>query len=230
MSSPACWDNVYEVHTPEGVTLRLQPASLLPRALAWAIDLALRLVAGLLLVVALGVLGDAGAGLIMVCLFVLMWAYPIVFEARWGATPGKYLLGLRVLAGNGAPLGWGAACVRNLLRVVDLLPLGYCAGALCSLFDPRSRRLGDLVADSLVVHRPQPATAPGASAVPAQPLPLALHADEQALLLAWAERSSQLGERRSEELARLVPALSAHGRQSPATTLHALANGLLGRP
>lgn len=230
MSGLPHWDNVYEVHTPEGVPLRLQPASLLPRALAWAIDLVIRIALAIALLSLLGALGNLGLGLSLIAGFGLMWAWPIVWEAQWGTTPGKWMLGLRVLAGDGAPLGWPAAVVRNLLRVADMLPAAYCAGALCSLFDPRSRRLGDLVADSLVVHRPVPVGRAPANAIPAQPLPVPLHAEEQALLLAWAERADQLGTVRSEQLAHLVPSLSQHPRQSPATTLHALANGLLGRP
>lgn len=230
MSGNTPWDNRYRVHTPEGVALLLQPASLLPRALAWVIDLVIRVLLGIVLALLLAFLGKAGFGLIMMAVFLLTWAYPVVCEGRWGTSPGKWLLGLRVVAGNGAPLGWGAATTRNLLRVVDLLPMGYATGALCSLFDGRSRRLGDLVADTLVIHKPRAAAPPQPSDVPAQPLPVVLDAEEQTLLLAFAERSRQLGSARSDELARLVPQLSQGGRHGPTVQLQALANTLLGRP
>jgi len=61
-------------------------------------------------------------------------------------------MGLRVIAANGAPVGWLAAFTRNLLRVVDMLPLAYAAGLVSSLVDPWGRRLGDMVAGTLVVH------------------------------------------------------------------------------
>ena len=230
MSSPACWDNVYEVHTPEGVTLRLQPASLLPRALAWAIDLALRLVAGLLLVMALGVLGDAGAGLIMVCLFVLMWAYPIVFEVAWdGQTPGKRALGLRVVGGDGAPVGWLPAIVRHLLRTVDMLPFAYAAGLATSLCDRHGRRLGDLVADTVVVHVPPPASATQVPAVPARAAGQPLHADEQAAIVAFGERAPYLAPARQVELAGLLQPLTGAGGMEGVQRLYGIANALLGR-
>ena len=66
--------------------------------------------------------------------------------------------------GNGAPVGWLPAVVRNLLRTVDMLPFGYASGLVASLADPHGRRLGDLVAGTLVVHaardRARPPRAP----------------------------------------------------------------------
>src|SRR5690606_41981782 len=101
----------------------------------------------------LALLGGLGQGLYLVCLFVVVWAYRIVFEVAWnGRTPGKRVLGLRVVGGDGAPVGWLPAIVRHLLRTVDMLPFGYAAGLLTCLCDRHGRRLGDLVADTVVVH------------------------------------------------------------------------------
>ena len=49
-------------------------------------------------------------------------------------TPGKRALGLRVVAGDGAPVGWLPAVVRNLMRTVDMLPFAYATGLVCLLY------------------------------------------------------------------------------------------------
>jgi uncharacterized RDD family membrane protein YckC len=90
-------------------------------------------------------------------MFVVFWFYPVLFEVLdRGRTPGKRALGLRVIAVNGAPVGWLAAFTRNLLRTVDMLPFGYATGLIASLADPWGRRLGDMVAGTLVVHNARP--------------------------------------------------------------------------
>jgi uncharacterized RDD family membrane protein YckC len=73
-------------------------------------------------------------------------------EAVWGRTLGKRLCDLRVVRRDGARLGAGGAFVRNLLRIVDWLPLFYALGAVLIWATPRSQRLGDLVARSAVVR------------------------------------------------------------------------------
>src|SRR5690606_26380883 len=149
-------DTFREVHTPEGVALRLPAAGPVPRALAWLIDLGIRVVVLSVSAGLLGALGKAGTGLYFIFVFVLLWAYPVVFEALFdGQTPGKRALELRVVSGDGAPVGWLAALVRNLLRTVDMLPVGYGFGLVSSLADPYGRRLGDMVAGTLVVHAPR---------------------------------------------------------------------------
>ncbi|WP_251279400.1 RDD family protein, partial [Enterobacter hormaechei] len=81
-----------------------------------------------LMSIPLALLDTFGSGLGLVLMFLVYWAYPIVCEARWGRTLGKRALGLRVLARDGAPVGWMAAITRNLLRTVDMLPFGYALG------------------------------------------------------------------------------------------------------
>ena len=77
----------------------------------------------------------------------------MVFEAFWnGQTPGKRLVGLRVLSVTGRPVHVGEAILRNLLRVVDSLPGVYAVGIVSVLASSRSQRLGDLAAGTVVVH------------------------------------------------------------------------------
>lgn len=223
-------DTYRDVVTPEGVALRLPAAGPMPRALAWMIDFAIRISVLGVAATVLALLGRTGMGLYAVLMFVVFWFYPVLFEVLWdGRTPGKRALGLRVVAANGAPVGWLAAFVRNLLRVVDMLPFGYAFGLLASLADPWGRRLGDMVAGTLVVHV---AAAAGRSSVPiggvaAPAQTLLLH--EQAALVAFAERAPLLAPARQVELAELAEPL-VHARGPVAVhALYAIANWLLGR-
>lgn len=223
-------DTYREVVTPEGVALHLPAAGPVPRALAWAIDLSIRIAVMMVGGLVLALLGRAGSGAYAVLLFVVFWFYPILFEALdRGRTPGKRALGLRVVAANGAPVGWMAAFTRNLLRVVDMLPFGYAAGLATSLADPWGRRLGDMVAGTLVVHaaRPhEPRAAPANTAL-APSVPLLPH--EQAALVGFGERAPQLTQARQIELADLAEPLVQTRGPLAVTRLYGIANWLLGR-
>jgi uncharacterized RDD family membrane protein YckC len=80
-------------------------------------------------------------------------AYYIVPEALFGASPGKLLTGLRVVRVDGRPLGLGSVLLRNLLRLIDALPVLYLVGGLLVLVTASSQRLGDVVAGTTVVAR-----------------------------------------------------------------------------
>ena len=79
--------------------------------------------------------------------------YFVAFEATFGATLGKLLLGIRVRRADGERIGWLGALVRNLMRVVDV-----CFGLvtfLLILLTPRHQRLGDFAAGTVVVRSSQ---------------------------------------------------------------------------
>jgi len=224
-------DTVREVLTPEGVALRLQAAGPFPRALAWLIDGCVRMsVLTMFGGIAFDVLGQVGMALVLIVVFVLTWWYPVVFEVLWnGQTLGKRALGIRVVAADGAPVGWMGAFVRNLLRAVDMLPTLYAAGLVSGLFDPWGRRLGDLVAGTLVVHVVH-APPPGAiESVPARPPALALEPDEQRAVIAFAERARALTPERCRELAELARPLTGQGGEAGVQALLGTANWLSGR-
>ena len=69
-----------------------------------------------------------------------------------GQTPGKRVAGIRVVKESGRPADGAAVLLRNLLRAVDMLPFGYAVGIICMMLNRQSRRLGDFVAGTVVVH------------------------------------------------------------------------------
>ena len=88
--------------------------------------------------------------------------YFIVPEALFGATPGKYLSGLRVVSVDGRMLSLGAVLTRNVMRMVDYLPVLYLLGGFSVLLTTNSQRLGDRLAGTTVVRR-EHALQPGAT-------------------------------------------------------------------
>jgi uncharacterized RDD family membrane protein YckC len=160
---------LHEVVTTEKVPFSYRVAGLGSRFLAWLLDAAAVVVlafAGLLFANALEA-GRQGAGLAVffLWLFVLQWGYFLLFEWLWqGQTPGKWVLGVRVLDLRGTAINFYQSAVRNLLRAVDALPLPlpvWCGvlGFATAAADRTNRRLGDLAAGTLVVHverRPAP--------------------------------------------------------------------------
>jgi uncharacterized RDD family membrane protein YckC len=194
-------DTLYSIETPEGVALHLQLAGPVPRCAAWLIDAAIRLMlyvpAGFLL----SLTGNFGIGVFMIVLFVLEWFYPVVFELLWGATPGKRVLGLKVVHTNGTPVRWQASIIRNLLRSADFLPLFYGFGIVAMLCNARFQRLGDLAAGSLVVHHQHTAINVSLPEVAALQPPVTLNLQQRQAILAFAERYTALTADRAAELA-----------------------------
>ena len=225
-------DTTRRVATPEGIELTLRLAGPVPRALAWAIDLAIRLAILFAVGMLAAMLGRAGGGLILLTAFFVEWLLPAWFEAAWnGQTPGKRMMGIAVLNDDGTPLRWPAALTRNLLRAVDFLPLFYGVGLVAMLANRDFKRLGDLAAGTVVVYAHEKITAdrriPEAAAIVP---PVALDLDEQRALLELAERSTSLTQERFEELAELPRPLvgNLEGPRAAARLL-GIANHIAGR-
>ena len=82
----------------------------------------------------------------------LVWVtYYAVLEGLFGATVGKSLAGLRVTDLERRRIGPQAAIVRNLARLLDVLPFTYVLGGVLTLATPRHQRLGDRLAGTIVV-------------------------------------------------------------------------------
>lgn len=152
------------IETPEGVVFSFELATPLTRALAWAVDAAAISAAGYVAGRACqfaGVLSADWAKALSVTLyFAISVAYGIVLEWRWrGQTIGKRLLGLRVMDVHGLRLQFPQIALRNLLRLVDCLPVFYLVGGIACLYSRKCQRLGDLAANTMVareVHWEQP--------------------------------------------------------------------------
>ena len=90
-------------------------------------------------------------GVVALLYILLAFAYYIAMEAIIGATVGKLLLGLRVVKSNWSPIGWRAAAIRNILRIVDGF-FFYAVGAIVMCLNARRQRLGDLAAGTVVTR------------------------------------------------------------------------------
>ncbi len=162
------------IDTPEQVELHFPVASVGSRLLAVLADSFVQGVAALLLAVVVFAIFAAAPGLlqhgaahavrggsaqnwffagVILVQFLLVWGYFSLFEAFWnGQTPGKRLLHIRVIGDSGRPVTFWEALARNLLRVIDILPTLYLVGLITMLCNRQSKRLGDLLAGTLVVH------------------------------------------------------------------------------
>lgn len=150
----------FDVHTPEAVTISYRIAGIGGRFLAVAIDYVL--LVALLIIAVIGALvlsllpaGWGSAALIIgaTAEFVIFFGYFVIFETLWsGRTPGKRLMKIRVLKTSGYPIGFVDALLRNLVRLIDFLPVLYGVGVVAMFISPESRRLGDYVAGTVVVH------------------------------------------------------------------------------
>ncbi len=158
-------DATVDVETPEQVIVSYTLAGIGTRGAAALIDLVLMLVlTGTLWYVGASIprlmptLRDVGGkswvnAVLIIGQFLILWGYFVVFEALWdGQTPGKRVLGLRVVRNGGGGVDLGASAARNLIRFIDFLPFGYFVGMISIIANQRNQRLGDLVAGTIVVR------------------------------------------------------------------------------
>lgn len=221
-------DTRLSLETPEGATLPLAPAGMGVRIMAFMIDALIKIVATIGVYTLLAFMGGMGVGIALILAFLLEWFYPVYFEVwHQGRTPGKKNLNIRVVNDDGTPVTFGPSLLRNLLRVADFLPLMYLAGIITSVFNPQFKRLGDLVAGTLVVYDADPMPDPNFEVKGRMPVPADFTTDEQRSLLAFAERSKRLSaERQSELAAILLPVLNT---PEPVIAIKQMANSMVGR-
>jgi uncharacterized RDD family membrane protein YckC len=159
-------DLEYRIETPENVILTYQLAGPASRFSAWLIDLFFRIV--IVIVVQVAILVPLGwfsvgvsVGSFLILLFLIDWGYYALSEGLFrGQTVGKRIYGLRVIHEEGYPLTIWGAILRNLVRAGDALPAYgipcYGVGFLSMMISGRFRRLGDLVARTIVVAERRP--------------------------------------------------------------------------
>jgi uncharacterized RDD family membrane protein YckC len=151
------YEDRVRISTPEGVDVELTLAGIGSRFIAAILDFTIQwaviLAAGFLL----GVMGGDGDGWAVavfgVVFFLVFFGYDVLFEVRSrGRTLGKRWTGLRVVRTGGRPVTFIPSCVRNVMRLVDILPVGYAIGMLSIFVTRRNQRLGDLAAGTLIVR------------------------------------------------------------------------------
>lgn len=153
------------VETPEQIALEFPLAGIGSRFLAMVVDSLLQIL--VFVVLSLVVYFSASfwtnfatlheifaAILIFLVPFCIYWGYFACFEILWrGQTPGKLVAGIRVIHQTGRPMTTVETIGRNLLRGIDIMPPpSYAVGLICMMCNGQSRRLGDFVAGTIVVH------------------------------------------------------------------------------
>lgn len=98
-----------------------------------------------------GISPDLGAVASLLGL-VISFGYYIYLEGAYGQTLGKMVLDVVVVTEDGGPVDYRDAAIRTVLRIVDVLPLLYLVGLIVILLTDRNQRLGDVVADTVVVR------------------------------------------------------------------------------
>lgn len=197
-----------EVETPEHVVIDYEIAGLGSRAMAALADSAIMAVLVVAEVIAVPFAARALGGwalaavvpIVTLALFATTWGYFALFEAfRDGQTPGKRWMGIRVIRDTGHAITLRDAATRNVLRLADFLPPPYVTGIACIAFQSQGKRLGDMVAGTIVVRdrpdevalTPTPARATTSATPAVAGAPRLDDADYQ-LLHALAARVSQL--------------------------------------
>src|SRR5207245_4329961 len=152
------------IETPEQTALEFAVAGIGSRFLALALDTLIQMLVGFvalfggifvisLISAAMPKAGMWGAAILILFFFLLYFGYFALFEIIWnGQTPGKRKAGIRVIKDSGRPLTPAESIGRNLMRIVDWLPAFYAVGIVCAMLTRGNKRLGDLVAGSLVVR------------------------------------------------------------------------------
>lgn len=149
-----------EIRTPEGVAFSLDLAGPFTRFLAWLVDVFVIMAVSSAVATGAQQLGLFFGGVAMavaiVLLFAFSFAYRIVMEWKFrGQTLGKRLFRLRVMDISGLRLQPSQIVLRNLLRLVDMMPVAYLLGGTTMLLNRHHQRLGDIAANCIVTYLPR---------------------------------------------------------------------------
>lgn len=149
-----------KIRTPEGVEFALPLAGPISRMLAFTLDLLVVMTVcevARRILAPLGFFGeDFSKAVLILAYFVVSLVYMMLAEWLWrGQTVGKRLLRLRVVDAAGLRLEPSQLIVRNLMRLVDGLPVLYLVGGIACLASRHKQRLGDLAAGTVVIRAPK---------------------------------------------------------------------------
>jgi len=207
------------ITTPEQIELDYELAGIGSRFLALFIDHSIQVIVLFSLVLVMlmnypeiyeghfyGIFHSTFAGIVLILMFLVIFGYFIFFETIWtGLTPGKKIVQIQVMKDNGEPVSFTDSLLRNLFRIVDFLPGNYLTGALCMIINRRNKRVGDVVAGTIVVRVKAgqvPLVLPDLPAEPGFNLDVTRLTEEEYLLVRnFLIRRDKLG---SEERARIA--------------------------
>ncbi|MFT5526984.1 MAG: putative RDD family membrane protein YckC [Pirellulaceae bacterium] len=177
-------DSTIQIVTPENIAFNYRVAGPFRRFPAFLIDVILRIgifcaaafLIMLLISAVTGVAGGIGASLtagigvaiLMVLYFIFDQFYGGLFECLMnGQTPGKWVMGIRVVTKIGEPINGLQAIMRNIFRWIDLFPMlsievfgseqpayiipTFLFGLVCMTLTKRYQRIGDLVCGTMVI-------------------------------------------------------------------------------
>ena len=222
------------VRTPEAIAFYYELAGPGSRFLALLVDMAIQVVLAVLLLIVAGEGSDKALALAkslhlqgkalestmiavgVLLFFGLFYGYFIVFEKYWnGQTPGKRLLGIRVVRDGGYPVELVSSTVRNLIRIVEQVLGFYAISIVCMLLSSENKRLGDFAAGTIVVRDrgfevADPKTwlrsAASDAGSDADPLIAHLSADELALVDKYMQRRTGFDARSAKNTAAKIAA------------------------
>lgn len=221
-------DRTLEIRTPESIAFSYELAGLGSRFLALIVDQAIQILVLVAIFAGIVLAASRVAGrvakpaiseqlaqslaiaIVVTIVFVVLFGYFIAFEALWnGQTPGKRLVGLRVVRDGGYPIDFGASLIRNLIRVGEQLLCYYLVSAISALISSENKRVGDIAAGTIVVRDarlPQPQNIASEFSEPAYAPTAYLDGDERALIKRFLERRDALRPERRRELAAQIAA------------------------
>lgn len=212
-----------EVATGESVAFSYELAGLGSRFLAVFIDMLIQGTVAAVVLIVFGVLGlsmpaatGRGPGQVVFALvlamaifatFLLFFGYFIAFEWLWdGRTPGKRIVGIRVVRDGGFPVDFTSSLIRNVVRILEFGLGFYAISVVSTLISPQNRRLGDFAAGTIVVRdrfvtTSSPAAPAAEPSLQEDPLVRELSAKEREIVRRYAERRAALSDRSREMLA-----------------------------
>jgi uncharacterized RDD family membrane protein YckC len=221
------------VRTPESIAFYYELAGLGSRFLAVAVDGVIQTIAvvAIILLFAWAAPGAASIGralgmrdttlaavqvaITVILMFLVFFGYFVAFETLWnGQTPGKRIIGIRVVRDGGYPVAFMDSVIRNLIRIIEAL-LGYIPSIISALASSQNKRLGDLAAGTIVVRDRAFEVADPAAWMsgdePVEPAPLIpgferISDDEVALAERYVARSHLLDPRAAAETSRRIAA------------------------
>ncbi len=148
------------IRTPEGIVFPLLLAGPVTRFLAWLVD-------WMCITAAFSIINqfvrllvminrDFAIAFMILLYFFLSFSYAIITEWYWhGQTIGKRVFKLKVMDVQGLRLQFSQVVIRNVLRVIDILPLSYMVGGLSCFFSGKGQRIGDIAANTIVIRTPK---------------------------------------------------------------------------